>query len=185
MDGKRQVARLIFILSSIILLFVSCSDALLRKQMKTFMGKHIEFPSEVVIITDGRVRSSKIGSENPKLVLFHGREECSLCAISHLYDDLSGFEDIARRGKCDVVILFSPTIDDMLDVQEQVRDLKFPFPIYVDLYGDFYRLNADFPSDNRFHSFLLGKDGYPIFIGNPLDGEYMMEVFERALDTIK
>ena len=36
----------------------------------------------------------------------------------------------------------------------QGRDtVKFQFPIYVDLYGDFYRINKDFPSDRRFTNF--------------------------------
>lgn len=79
------------------------------------------------------------------------------------------------------MILFSPSEDDQLDVQDQIRELKFPFPVYVDLYGDFYRLNKDFPSDRRFHSFLLGIDSHPIFVGNPLHGEKLYKVFEKVL----
>ena len=73
----------------------------------------------------------------------------------------------------------------MLEVQEQIRILKLSFPIYIDLYGDFYRINQDFPSDRRFHTFLLGKDAHPVFVGNPLHGEKMSKAFERVLKNNK
>ena len=132
----------------------------MRKDMRAFMDSQIVFPNEVVTIKEGRYLSTRITCAKPLLVLFHGKEECSSCVINHLYED------------------------EMLDIQEQIRDLKFPFPVYIDLYGDFYRLNANFPSDKRFHSFLLGKDGHPKFVGNPLEGESLMLVFEKVLKKI-
>lgn len=118
------------------------------------------------------------------MVFFYGKDEYSSCAINNLNDYLSGFIDIEKSEKCRVVILFSPLEDDILDVQNQIRELKFPFPIYVDLYGEFYRINKDFPSDRRFHSFLIGKDAHPVFIGNPLRGEKLSKVFKMVLKKI-
>ena len=158
-----------------------CKDYHLRKAMKSFMERRIVLPSEMIKITDGYTASAEIASDKPKLVIFYGRDECSSCAINHLYDDLSGLKSIADSKNCEVILLFSPSEDDRLDVQEQIRDLKFPFPIYVDLYGDFYRRNEDFPSDTRFHNFLLGRDGCPVFIGNPLHSEKLSQVFLKAL----
>ena len=94
----------------------------------------------------------------------------------------TGFVDIEQSGKCKVVVLFSPSEDDLMDVQEKIRGLEFHFPIYVDFYGDFYRLNKDFPSDRRFHSFLLGADSHPVFVGNPLHDEELSKIFEKVLD---
>ena len=167
-----------------IVLITSYGNQQLRKDMRAFMDSQIVFPNEVVMVKEGRYLSTRITCDKPLLVLFHGKEECSSCVINHLYEDLSGIENVVKTGKCDIVILFSPVQDEMLDIQEQIRDLKFPFPVYVDLYGDFYRLNANFPSDKRFHSFLLGKDGHPKFVGNPFEGESLMLVFEKVLKKI-
>ena len=163
--------------------FVSCGNQDLRKQMREFMSKEIVMPVELTEIKDGHMRSVKMTTDEPMLIVFYGKDECSSCAINHLNDDLSGFADIEQSGKCKVVILFSPSEDDVLDVQEQIRELKFPFPIYVDMYGDFYRINEDFPSDRRFHSFLIGKDAHPVFIGNPLHGEKLSIVFDKVLNN--
>lgn len=161
--------------------FVSCGNQDLRKQMREFMSKEIVMPVELTEIKDGHMRSVKMTTDEPMLIVFYGKDECSSCAINHLNDDLSGFVDIEQSGKCKVVILFSPSEDDQLDVQDQIREQKFPFPVYVDLYGDFYRINKDFPSDRRFHSFLLGNDAHPVFVGNPLHGKKLYKVFEKVL----
>ncbi len=165
-------------------LFSSCGHYRLRQQMKSFMERQIVLPTEMIKITEGHTVSAVIASDKPELVIFHGKDECSSCAINHLYDDLPGLKEIAENRNCEVVLLFSPAQEDILEVQEQIRDLKFPFPIYLDLYGDFYRLNEDFPADARFHSFLIGKDGHPVFIGNPLHGSALQEVFENTLRKI-
>ena len=165
--------------------FVSCGNQDFRQQMREFMSKEIVMPVELTEIKDGHMCSAKMTTDEPMLIVFYGKDECSSCAINHLSDDLSGFADIEQSGKCKVVILFSPSEDDVLDVQEQIRELKFPFPIYVDLYGDFYRINKGFPPDRRFHSFLLGKDAYPVFVGNPLHSKKLSEIFVKALDRAR
>ena len=160
---------------------VSCGDWELRRQKKSFMAQVITLPSELQEIKCGSISPVTITMSNSTMVFFYGNDECSSCAIDHLKDDLLGFVDIEQSGKCKVVVLFSPSEDDQLDVQDQIRELKFPFPVYVDLYGDFYRINKDFPSDRRFHSFLLGNDAHPVFVGNPLHGKKLYKVFEKVL----
>ena len=168
--------------SAVILCAVlGCSQQSLRREMKEFMSNEIALPVELTEIKDCHMRSVKMTMDKPMLIVFYGMDECSSCAINYLNDDLSGFVDIEQSGKCKVVILFSPSEDDQLDVQDQIRELKFPFPVYVDLYGDFYRINKDFPSDRRFHSFLLGNDAHPVFVGNPLHGKKQYKVFEKVL----
>lgn len=164
--------------------FVSCGDQDLRRKMKEFMSNEIALPVELTEIKGGHMRSVKMTMNKPMLIVFYGVDECSSCAIDHLKDDLLGFVDIEQSGKCKVVVLFSPSEDDLMDVQEKIRGLEFHFPIYVDFYGDFYRLNKDFPSDRRFHSFLLGADSHPVFVGNPLHDEELSKIFEKVLDRI-
>ena len=160
---------------------VSCGDWELRRQMKSFMAQVITLPSELQEIKCGSISPVTITMSNSTMVFFYGNDECSFCAIDHLKDDLLGFVDIEQSGKCKVVVLFSPSEDDLMDVQEKIRGLEFHFPICVDFYGDFYRLNKDFPSDRRFHSFLLGNDAHPVFVGNPLHGKKLYKVFEKVL----
>ncbi len=163
---------------------VGCRNGELRKKMISFMSHKVLLPEELVEVKNGYINSSKNILEFPAFVLFYGKDECTSCAMNHLKEELPKFENIEQNSKCKVLILFSPSEDEMLDVQEQIRMLKIQFPIYIDLYGDFYRINTDFPSDRRFHSFLLDKDGYPVFVGNPLYSEKLSVLFEKVLKKV-
>lgn len=166
-------------------LLCGCSNMKLRRQMKDFMAHKIVLPQELMEICDGRTRPVCVFVDSPMLILFYGKNECSLCAINHLADDLDEIKMVEKSGQCKVLILFSLTTeDDQIEIPEQVRESKFSFPIYLDLYGDFYRYNAEFPNDERFHSFLVGTDGYPVFIGNPLKDSRLRKVFNETLENI-
>lgn len=166
--------------------FVGCGNRDLRNQMRAFMSREIVLPSVMSEICSGKIRGvDNMVIDVPTLIMFYGKEECSLCAISHLYDDLSGFQKINDVMGCKVIILFSlTTVEEVLDVPSHIKDLNFPFPVYIDEFGEFYRQNKDFPSDRRFHSFLVDADGHPVFIGNPLSSEKLWEIFENTLSKI-
>ena len=166
-------------------LLCGCSNMKLRRQMKDFMGRKVVFPQELMEICAGRTRSAYVSFDSPMLILFYGKNECSLCAINHLADDLDEIKRIEELGRCKVLIFFSLTTEDeQIEIPERVRESEFSFPIYLDLYGDFYRYNAEFPDDERFHSFLVGTDGYPVFIGNPLKDSRLRKVFNETLENI-
>ena len=136
-------------------------------------------------ICAGRTRSVCVSFDYPMLILFYGKNECSLCSINHLADDLGEIKRIEELGRCKVLIFFSLTTEDeQIEIPERVRESEFSFPIYLDLYGDFYRYNAEFPDDERFHSFLVGTDGYPVFVGNPLKDSRFRKIFDETLENI-
>lgn len=173
------------LLVSCSVVLVNCADGELRKKVVDFMQRKVLLPSELVEVKNGYIYSAEIALDCTTLILFYSKDECTSCAINHLMSDLFELNQLEQTGKCKVLILFSPSEDCMLEVQEQIRILKLSFPIYIDLYGDFYRINQDFPSDRRFHTFLLGKDAHPVFVGNPLHGEKMSKAFERVLKNNK
>ena len=180
----RRMLKFILMMCCAVLL-CGCSNMKLRRQMKDFMAHKIVLPQELMEICDGRTRPVCVSVDTPMLILFYGKNECSLSAINHLADDLDEIKMVEKSGQCKVLILFSLTTeDDQIEIPEQVRESKFSFPIYLDLYGDFYRYNAEFPDDERFHSFLVGTDGYPVFIGNPLKDSRLRKVFNETLENI-
>lgn len=166
------------------MILISCENQRLRKQVKDFMSKEVVLPTELTEIVNGKVRFVKITVDKPLLIVFYGNDECSSCAINKLKENYQRFSDIEQSGRCKVVVLFSPSEDDAFDVQDKIKELMLPFPLYVDLYGDFYRANKDFPTDLRFHSFLMGKDSHPVFVGNPIYSADLSGVFEKVLNKI-
>ena len=80
---------------------------------------------------------------------------------------------------------FSPGSEELEDVRLQLAVQDFSFPVYVDTYGSFARENTGIPEDERFHSFLIGGDGRPVFVGNPLGSEKMQDIFQKVLAGTK
>ena len=178
----RHFLKLITLSAVCCMSFNSCGNRELRKQMSSFMAREIVLPAEMTRIQDGKMKPVyNMALDKPTLILFYGKDECSSCAIHHLSDDLSSFKRLEEEKDCRVMILFSISQDQFLDVPDEICELEFPFPVYVDIYGDFYRENEDFPSDRRFHSFLVGVDGHPVFVGSPFDSDNLRRLFERAL----
>ena len=44
--------------------------------------------------------------------------------------------------------------------------------------------NSFIPDDSRFHTFLTGKDGKPVFIGDPYVSKSMWDLFMSAVRQI-
>lgn len=56
--------------------------------------------------------------------------------------------------------------------------------LYLDCDGNFARQNFHIPSDKRFHSFLIGRNGKPIFVGDPLAGDALWNLFCKVVDEM-
>ena len=108
------------------------------------MSREIVLPSVMSEICSGKIRGvDNMVIDVPTLILFYGKEECSLCAINHLYDDLSEFQKINDEMGCKVIILFSlTTVEEVLDVPSHIKDLNFPFPVYIDEFGEIGRAHV-------------------------------------------
>lgn len=167
-----------------LMLAVSCCNSLPR-ELREFMALEISIPSDMLCIEEGHVISASAVSDSAVLVIYHGRNECSSCTIAHMYDNLSALEEISSCGKCRVMVIFSPPEDDVLDIIDKIRALKYPFPLYVDQYGDFARLNPDLPADKRFHSFLIGSSRHPVFVGNPSGSGRLYALFVKVLGSLE
>ena len=81
-------------------------------------------------------------------------------------------------------MIFSPKEEEYDALVKELMIADYPYPIYVDYNGVFRKLNPQIPEDRRFHCFLLDKNGYPVFVGNPVASERMMELFKTALDRL-
>ena len=88
-------------------------------------------------------------------------------------------------GTFRIVTIFAPRQEEYDEVIRQLMVLDFPYPVYVDFDGSFRKANPCIPEDKRFHSFLLDKEGHPVFVGDPLASDRMMELFKEALESLE
>lgn len=138
----------------------------LKRELVTFEKETIVFPERMIRIENGAFEICTICEEGKTQVLFFAPGECTHCALSHLKLAESLFEISNQYPQYNIVILFEPVEGECEDLVNQILQMGFDFPVYVDHERQF--LNNTIPQDRRFHSFLLDEECHPVVVGNPL-----------------
>lgn len=172
------------IATTIILLSIpSCGDKYhLKKSLKEFVSTEIVVPSDLQVITATEYKP--IGDLMPKgkhLIIYHNAESCSLCNINHIEDHISLYELADTDGRFDIMEVFSPSIEDQSETEKALVLKKFPYPLYLDLFGSFRECNSHIPNDLRMNTFLIDSNGKILFVGDPMRSDKLMELFLAAL----
>ena len=176
----------IFAITIILLLVSSCSvRQSIRQELRRFQKSKASLSLEIDAVRDRNIGRESLQSEVMSMVMYYDSTECSQCRINHLSDCLPLYELSDSIGTFRIVTIFAPRQEEYDEVIRQLMVLDFPYPVYVDFDGSFRKANPCIPEDNRFHSFLLDKEGHPVFVGNPLASDRMMELFKEALESLE
>ena len=119
------------------------------------------------------------------MVVYYDSTVCNMCQISHLYDQVQLYELMSFSKDCEIVTIFSPVQEEYDIVMAELMRIDFPYPIYLDFNKSFEKANPGLPDDKRFHSFLLDRDGHPVFIGNPTANEQLWVLFREVLANLE
>lgn len=166
-------------------ILVSCGE---KNSVKTTIHEMRE--SELTIPLDlqrivGRSVST-IDAERKKatLVIYYDSLECGSCRVDKLYqlDTIFGLEK--RFPDYEVLVVFSPKPCEVEDIKVMLVKRNYKHPIYLDYSGTFRESNGFIPVDNRFHTFLIGQDLRPLFIGDPYASKNMWDLFILSLDNL-
>ena len=171
---------------SLSVLMTSCGEYGVSRHLRDFMDSTISIPNDIQVVSERQVHQVAASIiAGSKLVILYDSLECSSCQIGHLYDYLWSYEKLDSIQSCQLMTIFSPRQEEYDEVVRQLMVLNFPYPIYVDMSGSFRKINKCIPDDKRFHSFLLDKNGKPVFVGNPMSGPRMMELFMEAVSNLE
>ena len=160
------------------------SDIETRKviqMLRSFEESSIDLPDNLLKIEGQNSSFCQIDLSLPTIVYFHGKDECTDCAINHLPDKTPMFQMADSLKTFQVVVLFSPKPEDVSHVIRALSERETGFPVYVDFDG--LMPATLIPTDQRFHSFLL-YDKHPVMVGNPLSSKALMSVFTKTLVSI-
>ena len=86
------------------------------------------------------------------------------------------------------MVIYNDSLECQLEYDGAMVDLmrlNYPYALYVDIDGSFEKANPGLPDDKRFHSFLLDRDGHPVFIGNPAASEQLWMLFKEVLANLE
>ena len=147
--------------------------------LEEFEGTQIFIPKDMTMIQSGKLSPYEIQQGTPVFIVYVSPDECSSCRISHLdkYEDLFL---MAKSMDFDVMIILSPTDDQIEYIQDQLIQSRFSHPVYLDSYSEFSGQNK-IPEDKRFHSFLINSDLYPVFVGDPTLNDKMQSILSDIL----
>lgn len=184
---KLSCGTLLFVFSIIIasIIVSSCSNRFrLKATMKEFVKEEIIIPDNLYVVENGNYSKDDFQNlDDSRLIIYIDSLSCNTCRITHLLEMLPLYEFSEEDGRFSILPIFSPKIDDLPDIEQQLLLLDFPYPIYVDVYGEFAQKN-NIPVDNRFHNFLIDEVGKVRFVGNPIDNEQLRSIFINTLNNI-
>ena len=165
------------------LVCLSCSqeDRDTYRVMKAFVQSEIVLPSDLMKICEGKCEFNYLFDHSFFYVVYHGPEECSQCEISHLYEMLPLFDLSADYPKMEVVIVFSPSAEEMTSVVSSLVESRFEHPVFVDVTGVFQTM--EIPQERKYHHFLLNDKNHPIIVGNVLASEKLMKMLLNKIST--
>lgn len=168
-----------------VVLSVSCGERRrLRTELTDFRKSEIEFPGDMEVCNAGNfAMADALDDDMFRQIVYYDSTECTGCRLSRLMELAPLYELAARDGRFEVVTIFSPKEDEVETVRVQLLVQDVGFPVYVDTYGSFSRLNGEIPPDTRFHSFLIDGNGHPVMVGNPAESDAMKEILLEILDN--
>ena len=179
---KRVFTVSVFCLLAVLL--TGCKKVRLRSQLKALMETTIVLPDKITCVSNGEVFPMPDSLRHkPKLLVYIGPEECTTCRISHFWNYQELFELSENTDKFEMMILMADTTFVSIPLTRYLSDQDFPYPVYVDVGKNFMTDNPHIPDDARMHSFYLGGDGHPKFVGDPSSSEQMLSVFKLALNA--
>jgi len=170
----------------IVVLLTGCGNAGIRSTLAKMYKSHLSLPSDMITVCDGHVSAfSGTDSTRPLMLVYYDSAECGSCRISQLglLDTLFSLSE--SSGAFDLLVLFSPALDETVSVVSQLVERRYVSPVSVDVSGSFPALNSFIPDDSNFHYILTDTERHPIFVGDPLRSVGLWEMFIERLGIEK
>jgi len=170
---------------SLVFVIASCGQRhRVKGEYEDFVGSAISLPDSLSLVLYGDITELPAKLSRPTLIIYYDSTECTSCAIGHLVEYTKLFEYAKINPGIDVMVLFSPASGKVGELLIDAFASEMDYKIYVDTHGDFPRLNPQIPRDSRFHTFLVGEDGVPVFIGNPVGSDEMWNLFLQYAESL-
>ena len=178
---------LIIVLCLLAISSTGCKKAQLRRQLKELMSSTIVLPEKISCVYNGEVYPMPDSIRGKaKLLIYIDSTECSKCRISSLARYESLYDMSKENALFELFPLICITNTTREDVLIQLEWQELPFPVYVcEGKESLTALNPFVPALAKLHYMLLNQKNCPIMIGDPVNGEKMMSLFKKQLNTLR
>lgn len=166
----------IFIL--LLLILISCSnrnDSNITSLLKEWEQKEILFPKKIYFTTMLKDTIYYNLNSEYKILTYVDSIGCTSCKLQlPAWDILIKEIDSLYVDKVNFVFVFSP--HRIKEIHHAILTSNFNYPVCVDDLDSITKLN-NFPSDSRFHTFLLDRNNKVMAIGNPIQNPRIKELY--------
>ena len=155
-----------------------------KNMMRQMRESELVIPADLRRIDGYSISEASHERKDAALVIYYDSLVCGSCRVDKLaqLDTLFGLE--RTFPDFEVLVVFSPKPAEVEEIQVLLMKRRYPHPVYLDYSGSFREANTFIPNDSRFHTFLTGKDGRPVFIGDPYVSKSMWDLFISAVRQI-
>ncbi|MDR1699909.1 MAG: hypothetical protein LBR68_01820 [Lachnoclostridium sp.] len=110
---------------------------------------------------------------------------CASCRINQMfeYDEIIDFSKKVREGFLPIFI-FSPPHTKLNEAIQSLQVSMFDYPVFIDENQAFPAANPHIPADNRFHTFLIDKNGKVVLVGDPVNNPALWELYKTTITTL-
>ena len=163
-----------------------CKKARLRSQLKELMGSTIVLPEKISCVYNGEVYPMPDSLLNKaKLLMYIDSTECTGCRLSKLIQ-YGPFAESLRTWGTEFFVLLTPKQKEKEYVTDLTLSYAYPFPVFLDETGDFFKMNRKFRGKpSSLCIVLVDRDHKPVLFGDPLGSDAMAQLFFDRIQTIK
>ena len=117
-----------------------------------------------------------------RMVVYLDSAYCTPCALDRMRQWNGLIADAARyKGRLRYVFIAAPRPEQTEDTYFSIDDSQLDSPVYVDTAYAMRSANPHLPDGNEYHSFLIDADGNVLFVGNPLSGDELKDLYDKTV----
>lgn len=160
--------------------FCACiSDRDLERDFAFWQDNTVVFPFFSTWVINGMDTVPCTFNGSLKILNYIDSSGCVACkAQLPLWSDLINTINSFASNQVDFLFFINPKF--LTDAQITIQHSSFCFPVCIDISDSLNKLNH-FPSDSRFHCFLLDENNKVILIGNPVQNPKIKELYLRTI----
>ena len=170
-----------FLILWVVLLFSSCEEYSLRRQIRAMYHTRITLPEPLLRQVHGAIPDSC-----PVMVVYHDPQVCTSCALQRMdgWDGILRYYRDSLKTPIASLFIFAPNEQQKQLVRNTLQQYD-EYPIIFDETGAFVKANPDFPQDSRLHTFLLDSEGRVVTIGPQKCDDIIWNLYKQVIQTLQ
>lgn len=117
-----------------------------------------------------------------RMVVYLDSAYCTPCALDRMRMWNGLITDAAEyKGELQYVFIAAPKPEQLVDTYFSIDYSQLDSPVYIDTAYAMRAANPGLPDGSEYHTFLIDVNGKVLFVGNPLGGEELKELYKKTV----